>query len=296
LDLLRMGSVASQTHVSGLLWNDVSLSPLNQGIFQLLMSRAKTETGIPSFDISYKFLMSQDDVQINACPSVTTLNQVPATIAIIEEISINTGVYQVPTTGTTTLQNSFTRAQYGITITVTPNIHIVDEEDFFLNPLNYVDLITDITFDTFAGSTNLQQPDITRRHITNEVSIPDGQTVVIGGLRRKNSEDQDAMIPFLGEIPGLGKLFSYTNLTDDDTEMFIFLTPKIITDPIEDFERVRLMDLCKRPGDLPSFLANLNDALEYEKRRLMQGSLTILFGRPQPRYICEEGEYDGRCR
>jgi general secretion pathway protein D len=294
LDLLRMGSVASQTHVSGLLWNDLITSPTNQGIFQLLMSRAKSETGIPSFDISYKFMMSQDDVHINACPSITTLNQVPATIAIIEEISINTGVYQVPTTGTTTLQNSFTRAQYGITITVTPNIHVVDEEDFFLNPANYVDLITDITFDTFAGRSNPQQPDITRRHITNEVCVPDGQTVVIGGLRRKNSEDQNSMIPFLGEIPGLGKLFSYTNLNDDDTEMFIFITPKIISDPIEDFERVRLMDLCKRPGDLPAFLANLNEALEFEKRRLLQGSLTILFGRPPPRYICEEGEYDGR--
>lgn len=299
LNLLRVGSSASQTHVSALNWNDIGTfaapRPGNLGILELLLSRPKSETGIPSFDISYKFLMSQDDVHINASPSVVTLNQVPASIVINEEISINTGVYQVPTQGGTTLQDSFTRAQYGINITVTPTIHVVNEEEFFANPENYVHLVTDITFDTFAPSVN-QQPDVTRRHITNEVNIPDGQTVVIGGLRRENTRDRSDKIPFLGEIPGLGKLFSFNELSDDDTEMFIFITPKIVYDQIEDFERLRMIDLCKRPGDLPSFLASLNDALECEKRRLMQGSLTMLFGLPHPRYIDEEGEYDGRCR
>jgi general secretion pathway protein D len=193
-----------------------------------------------------------------------------------------------------TLQDSFTRAQYGINISVTPNIHMVSEEEFFLNPENYIYLQTDITFDTIVPGANPQRPDVIRRHITNEVSIPDGQTVVIGGLRRKNTEDRWDAIPFIGELPGLGKLFSETRLHDDDTEMFIFLTPKIISDPQEDFDRLRLIDLCKRPGDLPAFLENLNEALNYEKNRLMQGTLTMLFGRPPPRYICEECEYDGR--
>jgi general secretion pathway protein D len=292
LNLLRVGSSASQTHVSALNFNDVG----NLGILELLLSRAKSETGIPSFDISYKFLMSQDDVHINACPTVVTVNQVPASIVINEEISINTGVYQVPTSGGVTLQDSFTRAQYGINISVTPTIHMVDDEDCFLNPENYVHLVTDITFDTFTPTLN-QQPDVTRRHITNEVNIVDGQTVVIGGLRRENTRDSTDKIPFLGEIPGLGKLFSTTELTDDDTEMFIFITPKIVYDQNEDFMKLRAIDLSKRPGDLPSFLANLNEALECEKRRLLQGSLIMLFGLPHPRYIDEEGEYDGRyCR
>ncbi len=200
LNLLRIGSSASQTHQSAINWNDYgNLNAHNRGqdgIFQLLMSRVKSETGIPSFDISYKFLMSQQDVGINNCPSVVTTNQVPANIVINDEISINTGVYQVPTTGTTTLQNSFTRAQYGINITVTPTIHIVSEEEFFLNPENYIYLETDITFDTIAPGGNPQQPDVTRRHITNEVSIPDGQTVIIGGLRRRNTADHIDQIPF----------------------------------------------------------------------------------------------------
>ncbi len=291
LNLLKMGSAASQTHVSSLLWN--TPLPENDGILQLLLSRAKSQTGIPSFDISYKFLMSQEGIHINASPSVVTVNQVAANITINEEISLKTGVYQVPTSGTTTLQDAYTRAQYGINISVTPTIHIVDDDDFFLNPENYVHMVADITFDTFTPAGD-QQPNVTRRHITNEVNIPDGETVIIGGLRRKNARDHHEYVPFIGEIPGLGKLFSKNEMSDDDTEMFIFLTPKIISDPLEDFETIRMTEMCKRPGDLPSFLASLNEALECEQRRLMQGSLTMLFGRPRPRYIMEEGEYDGR--
>ncbi len=80
--------------------------------------------------------------------------------------------------------------------------------------------------------------------------IADGQTVILGGLRRKSTQDTKDSIPFLGEIPGIGKLFSSTEITDNSTEMFIFITPKIIADPIEDAERLKMEELKKRPGDV----------------------------------------------
>jgi general secretion pathway protein D len=296
LNLLRIGTLASQTHATSLLWNNIGTikhpMPENAGIFQFLISRKKTDSGIPAFDLSYKFLMSQDDVYISANPSVVTLNQTPAVIAVNEEISVKTGVYQVETSAGTTLQDAFTRAQYGITITVTPTIHMAEEDKLADNETDYVTLQSDITFDTFTTSTD--QPDVNRRHITNEVRIPDGQTVIIGGLRRKNSRDTKEYIPFLGEIPCVGKLFSITTLQDDETEMIIFLTPKIISEPREDFARLRMQEMCRRPGDLPMFLYRLNEALEWEKKCLFKGYMTFLFGRPGPRYVCEEGEYDGR--
>ena len=124
--------------------------------------------------------MTQDDIQINASPSVVAINQTPATIAIVEEISIDTGIYNVETISGVTLEKAFTRAQYGITIDITPTIHITDD----VNDPNYVTLETDLTFDTVHGGLISERPDVTRRHITNEVRIPDGQTVILGGLRR----------------------------------------------------------------------------------------------------------------
>ena len=238
--------------------------------------------------MAYQFMLGQEDVQINASPSVTTMNQTPATIAIVEEVSIDSGSNDKK-------QRIYSRAQYGITIQITPTINMDDHS----NEGGFVTLETDITFDTPKKSPN-DRPDVTRRHIKNQVRIGDGQTVIIGGLRRKNSQDNKESIPFLGEIPGIGKLFSHTAMHDDSTEMFIFITPKIIADPIQDAELVRKVECEKRPGDIPEFLHELVRAQETEKRRLFEGSLSVLFGREQSQQITLknvlESTMDGKLR
>lgn len=273
LNLLRIGDCADNVDFTCL-----DFSPT--GLLQFILSRKKT-CSMPAYDLTYRFLMTQEDIQINASPSVVAINQTPATIAIVEEISINTGIYNVATVGGVTLQKAFTRAQYGITIEITPTIHITNENDDFLDETNYVTLDTDITFDTVQPGREPERPDVTRRHITNEVRIPDGQTVILGGLRRKIADDRRETIPFIGELPGIGKLFSMRDLTDSETEMFIFLTPTIISDPLDDFEKIKCAEMQRRPGDIPEFLCGLVAAREYEKNRLMVNSMIMLFG-PEP--------------
>ena len=293
LNLLKIGSKASQTRETAFCWNDIIRSAAgailqdNTGITTLLLSRRKGELGnLPAFDIIYKFLMSQEDVTLNASPSVVTVNQTEALIEVKEEISINTGTFEIPQTGTgAALKDSFVRAQYGITIRVTPTVHMHDPDDMFGDDIDYVTLATDVTFDTFSRSpaaTN-DRPPINTRHVINEVRVPDGQSVIMGGLRQRNLDDTSDKIPFLGEIPGIGKLFSTTQLLTNDVEMIIFLKPKIIENPVEDFCAIRREQLAKRAGDIPSYLACLNQALEYERFRAFEGTMTILFGRPCPR-------------
>jgi len=302
LNLLRTGNAATNTHNTSVQFNNtfpVNTTfprPENAGVFDFLISRTKTASGIPAYDFAYRFLLTQDDIQINASPSVVAMNQTPASIEISEEISVSTGIFEIPTEGAVTLKDSFARARYGIKIEIIPTIHVREDEDDAEDPFDYVTLQTDILFETIQPSVT-SRPDVTRRHITNEVRIPDQQTVIIGGLRRKNMSDSKESIPYLGEIPGIGKLFSITQLADSSAEMFIFITPKIITDPQHDFYRLRCEEMMRRPGDIPSFLCKLNDAHEMEKNRLFQGYLTILFGRDPPRCIdnCHPlGEYDGR--
>lgn len=299
LNLLRLGDSACNTNFTGAAFNNIfpcgaTVPNLgNAGVFDFFLSR-KANCNHGAFDLIYRFLLSQDDIQINSSPSVLTVNQTPAQIAIVEDISINTGVFEFQTaTGVPALKDAFTRAQYGITIDITPTIHMRDE-DAGDDAYDYVTLDTDITFDTINPGSNPQQPDVTRRHITNEVQIADGQTVILGGLRRKVTNDSRDSIPFIGEVPGIGKLFSETTLKDSSSEMFIFITPRIVPDPIADQECMRQELLCRRPGDIPYFLECLEEAYQAEKYRLMAGSMMILFGRPAARYYIPDGEYDGR--
>jgi len=289
LNLLKIGEIASQRDITGFLFNDIKVN--RPGVSEFFISRKKADSGIPAFDAVYKFLLTQDDIQINANPSILTINQTLAKIAIEDEISVNTGVFQVETNKGVTLKDGFQRARYGIKMEITPSIHLRDPEGD--DPCDYVTLKTDVVFETIhPGETD--RPDVTRRLINNETRIADGQTVILGGLRRKVIDDRKEVIPFLGELPGIGKLFGITKLRDNTTEMFIFITPKIIDDPCVDLERIRQEELCRRPGDTPEFLCCLLRAQEYAKNRLLHGSLTMLLGRPPQ---CDRGpcgEYDGR--
>ena len=88
------------------------------------------------------------------------------------------------------------------------------------------------------------------------------------------------MIPFLGELPGIGKLFSMSELADSNTEMFIFLTPRILPDDHEQWKEARRNELAKRPGDTPEFLADVIEARRAKKETLMAKSFRMLFGKP----------------
>lgn len=316
LNLLRIGEhVAKNVTRTGGVFNtvrvreddyDFDTTPSIVGICSFFLSRKKTDSGIPPFDLAYKFLLSQEDVQINSNPSILAINQTPATIAINEEISVNNGAaYNDNFDGSgrsghrgnrgRNYGDSYSRNQYGTTISIKPTIHTKEENSD--DDYDYVTLETDIIFDTIQKGSNPNQPNVTRRNIKNQVDVVDGETIILGGLRRKISDDNKEAIPFIGELPGIGKLFSMNTLKDDSTEMFIFITPHIVKDPKEQLLCLRQELLSLRPGDIPYFLECIEEAHRYEKARLMEGSMTMLFGRPNPRYYmtdcCEAGEYDG---
>lgn len=248
--------------------------PVGRGVLAFLFSHGKT-SHFPAFDIAYSFLLTQEDIQLNAAPSVITVNQTPATISILEEISINNGAAPIDTNKGIAFEKSFTRSQFGITIILTPIVHLPDDENED-DQRGFVTLQTNITFDTTKPNPD-DRPHVDKRHIENEVRVVDGETVILGGLRRKASQDNQEKVPFLGEIPGLGKLFGSTKLTDHNTEMFFFITPKIILDPQEQLIQVRREQLRKRPGDLPEFMRCVMEARAKEKKKQFARSMKLLF-------------------
>lgn len=309
LNILRIGEhIAKNRNLTGMVFNTLGNHQNDdgnppRGISEFFLSRKKTDSGLPPFDLAYRFLLSQDDVQINDSPSILTINQTPATISIVDEISLNNGFSYGGGDGSGSGGryggDQFTREQYGITISIRPTIHSRDETSDPDVDYDYVTLETDIVFDSFQRGENLNRPDVTRRNIKNQVDVVDNETVILGGLRKKMTNDKKEGIPFIGELPGIGKLFSLTNLHDSNTEMFIFITPHIVKDPKEQLACLRQELLSLRPGDVPYFLECVEQAHRCQKERLMEGSMTMLFGRPNPRYYmpdldcCEKGEYDG---
>jgi general secretion pathway protein D len=274
LNLLKMGSPATNTQETGVQYESHPGSPL-KGVLQFLMSRKKSKH-FPAFDVAYNFLMSQEDVRINASPSVTTVNQVPAKVSIVEELSVNNGAAPIETSnGTIAFENSYTRNQYGINIVMTPTIHEPDPDDN--EERRFITLETHVNFDTINSDIN-DRPKVNRRSVENQVRVMDGETIILGGLRKKTGEDNTEKIPFLGEIPGIAKFFGTSRMKDELTEMIIFITPHILVDSKAEMEKFRQEELRKRPGDNPEFLQRILEARKNEKKALFENSFKLLFG------------------
>jgi type IV pilus assembly protein PilQ len=72
------------------------------------------------------------------------------------------------------------------------------------------------------------QPSITRREAKTEVLVRDGDTTVIGGIYTRRNAESWNEVPVLSKIPVLGWLFKKKAVTDDRTELLIFITPRIV--------------------------------------------------------------------
>jgi type II secretory pathway component GspD/PulD (secretin) len=59
-------------------------------------------------------------------------------------------------------------------------------------------------------------------------TVPMGQTLVIGGLRRTGAPQDENGLPVLGDIPLLGSMFTHKHLDPDENRLLVFLTPTIV--------------------------------------------------------------------
>lgn len=138
------------------------------------------------------------------------------------EASIRQGVeipYQeAASSGATTTH--FKHAALGLTVTprITPNGRVI------LRLLVTKDSVGKIVATERGGAV----PSIDTRRIETEVLVQDGQTLVLGGIRETENADTQSSVPWLGSIPGLGRLFRSSINSSNETELLVFVTPTII--------------------------------------------------------------------
>lgn len=88
----------------------------------------------------------------------------------------------------------------------------------------------DIQNDSVAGHYFNGLPAINTNRIKTQVVVDNGETVVLGGILSQKQSNDLQKIPWLGDLPGLGKLFRYAEKAQEQVELLVFLTPNIINE------------------------------------------------------------------
>ena len=142
-------------------------------------------------------------------PSVFTLNNQEATITQGTQIA-----YQTTADGTTTTE--FKEA--ALSLTVTPSI------------IGDGNVLLDIQVNNDSATTvaNSDEPAIKTNSIVTKLLVSDGDIVVIGGIKKNETRDNNSATPGVSKIPVLGNLFKSKSKTDKLDELLIFIAPRVI--------------------------------------------------------------------
>jgi pilus assembly protein CpaC len=113
--------------------------------------------------------------------------------------------------------------QYGVRLNFIPTITPRGTIHLQVAPeVSALDYNNEVTISGF------QVPGISTRRVNTEVELKDGESFMIGGLLDKSITDTFQKIPFLGDIPILGKFFQSEQKTKNDTELIVIVTPEIV--------------------------------------------------------------------
>ena len=111
-----------------------------------------------------------------------------------------------------------------LSLTVTPQI---TPDDRIIMDLK---ITKDSVGTEVSTATGGKVPSIDKRELVTQVVVADGETVVLGGVYETELRHTVNKVPVLGDIPGLGYLFRNKNKVDNNAELLIFVTPKILRD------------------------------------------------------------------
>jgi type II secretory pathway component GspD/PulD (secretin) len=99
-----------------------------------------------------------------------------------------------------------------------------------------------------SGNLSYPEPIVDKRSAQTTLLIDSGQTVVLGGLRKKNVNKTVNKVPLLGDIPLICYLFRFEGEDTVNSEMLVFITPKIVTDSsLSDLEK-KQYEVTEFPG------------------------------------------------
>ena len=135
----------------------------------------------------------------------------------ITSVKIETVI--VPNQGNSQTSTNYESVTAGITLEITPNI---SEGDLLLLQVNME------RSDFGAVPAEGAPPDRTQSLVNTIVTVPDGQTIILGGLIKLNQTKGGTKVPLLGDLPLLGGLFRNTSNSDRSSNLYVFVKANIL--------------------------------------------------------------------
>ncbi|HEX4970099.1 MAG TPA: type IV pilus secretin PilQ [Steroidobacteraceae bacterium] len=165
-------------------------------------------------DLELSAAQAEGRGEIISSPRLITANQREATI----EQGVEIPYQESSSSGATTTQ--FKKAVLSLKVTpqITPDNRVILD----------LTVAKDSVGQLVASATGGFVPSIDTREIVTQVLVNDGQTVVLGGILETERRDNEQKVPWLGDVPVLGRLFKTTSKTDNKDELLIFVTPRIL--------------------------------------------------------------------
>jgi type IV pilus assembly protein PilQ len=168
-------------------------------------------------DLELTALQAEGDGRVISTPRIVATNQREARILQGTEIPYQ----ESSSSGATT--TSFKEAVLSLTVVpqITPDDRIIMDLTVTKDSVGEV---------VSSGNAGGFIPSIDTRELVTQVVVSDGQTVVLGGVYETEMRNDVVKVPGLGSIPGLGYLFRSRSQTNNNAELLIFVTPKILRD------------------------------------------------------------------
>ncbi len=174
---------------------------------------------------------TDDDFRILSTPQILTTDNEEARITVGENRPYQTRATTDESGGTF---ESFEYRDVGKILKITP--HVTEGRLVRMNlslEVTNIDLASTLT-------TKSTLPVTQKRTVDTTVIVKDNQTVVIGGLIDESTTKNETKIPVLGDIPVLGWLFKSQSEDISKTNLYIFLTPRVIKNPAEADEVLKM--------------------------------------------------------
>jgi len=180
------------------------------------------------------------DAKLLANPRIMVVDNEEATFDIVTE---HPYVERTITAGSTTETVKFKNV--GVKLIVTPHVAGNNMLRLKIAP-EFSVLVTRVEL----AASNV--PVVDTRKVNTIALVKDGHAVVLGGLRKKETNQQVNKVPLLGDIPVLGHLFRFEGEATATTELVIFITPHIIRDPVLTEEEQQALDITDFSGPMPT--------------------------------------------
>jgi general secretion pathway protein D len=172
-----------------------------------------------------ELLETETSLNVLSRPRVIVKNNNEASFETVDELKVISSVESsdLNQSGTTGFVRNFETKQFGIKLNVLPKI--ADD--------GTIDMKVEIEDSRQGGTQTLageQLPTFNTRKLETQVIANTGETIFIGGLIKKTTQQDADKVPFFADLPVFGKAFQNKGDTDERTELVIFLTPYIMFD------------------------------------------------------------------